>query len=220
MPTSRNKSTILTLLDTPAYGGAEQYVLDCSVLLNKNGHKIIIYTNNDHVREQYQKYIQQTKIKNFEVNHLPYLLDAMGDWKGLIKFFFHAPKACLWFYRTLKEIKQKEKNVTCFFVAFTDRLLFSPIVKFLKAKLIWVEIGPLPPVFKRNWGFPKLLYFATKKFPDHFATTSKFTMSTMINNANIDQNNITLIYPGIKVFSLKEISQFKNQGKIWRKKKC
>jgi glycosyltransferase involved in cell wall biosynthesis len=218
----QKKATIVTLLDTPAFGGAEQYTLDSSVFLNKNGHKIIIFTNNDHVKNRYKEYIKKNKLKNFKVHDLPYLLDAIGDWKGLTKFFLHAPGACLWFYKTLKNIVETEKKsnrkVVCLLVGFTDRLLFSPIIKKLKAKLIWVDIGPLQPVFKRNWGFPKLLYHLTKHLPDHFTTTSKFTLSSMIKIGKIKKENITLVYPGIKLYSKTQIEKFRKWGQIWRNK--
>ncbi len=197
----QKKPAIVTLLDTPAFGGAEQYVWDCSKILNKHGHKIIIFTNNEHVKSRYKEFIQKDKIQNFEIHHLPYLLDAIGDWKGFVKFFLHAPKACYWFYKTLQKIQLKERDVVCMFVGFTDRLLFSPIVKFLKSKLIWVEIGPLPPVFQRNWGFPGLLYKLTKNLPDNCTTTSKYTLATMIKNGEIPKKKITLIYPGINLGS-------------------
>ncbi len=215
----QKKPTIVTLLDTPAFGGAEQYVWDCSKILNKNGHKIIIFTNNEHVKSRYKEFIKKDSLHNFEIHYLPYLLDAIGDWKGFIKFFLHAPKACYWFYKTLKKIKLQERDVVCLFVGFTDRLLFSPIVKFLKSKLIWVEIGPLPPVFKRNWGFPKLLYKLTKNLPDHCTTTSKYTLATMVKDGKIEKKNISLVYPGINLFTAKQIAEFNKKGKLWRKKK-
>lgn len=215
---NKNKSTIITLLDTPAFGGAEQYVLDTSTFLNKNGHKIIIFTNNDHVKERYLDHIKKNKINNFEVLDLPYLLDAMGDWKGLVKFFFHFPGASYWFYQTLKEIKRKDQDVTCLLVGFTDRLVFSPIIKRLKVKLIWVDIGPLQPVFKRNWGFPEFLYHLTKKLPNHFVTTSKFTLDSMVKIGKIAKKNITLVYPGIKLYPTLQISKFKKLGLNWRSK--
>lgn len=214
-----SKPTILTLLDTPAFGGAEQYVLDSSYILNKNGHKIIIFTNNTHVTTRYLEFIQKNKLKNFEIRTLPYLLDAIGNWKGLLKFFYHAPKACVWFYKTLQKINHDEPHVVCWFAGFSDRLLFSPIVKALKGKLIWIEIGPLLPVFNRNWGFPKLLYMLTKRFADHHTTTSKYTLQTMIKNGGINKKNITLVYPGVATFSEQEIKTYKKLGKIWRKKK-
>jgi glycosyltransferase involved in cell wall biosynthesis len=214
----KKEPTIITLLDTPAFGGAEQYVLDTSVFLNQNNHKVIIFTNNDHVKQRYNEHIKDNKIKNFEVHHLPYLLDAMGDWKGLVKFFFHFPGAAYWFYRTLKKIKKEEENVTCLLVGFTDRLVFSPIIKYLKVKLIWIDIGPLQPVFKRNWGFPEFLYHATKRFPDHFATTAKFTRDSMIKIGKIAKDNITLVYPGIKLYTKSQIDKYKKLGLTWRKK--
>lgn len=213
-----SKPTIVTLIDTPAYGGAEQYILDSSYILNKQGHKIIIFTNNDHVASRYLEFIQKKKLQDFEIRKLPYLLDAIGNWKGLIKFFYHAPKACCWMYTTLKTLRRTESSVVCWFAGFSDRLLFSPIVKVLKSKLIWIEIGPLQPVFARNWGFPKLLYILTKKFADHHTTTSKYTLQSMINVGGINKKDITLVYPGVATFSAQEIKKYRQLGKNWRKK--
>lgn len=218
----QNQPTIITLLDTPAFGGAEQYVLDCSEILHQHGHKVLIFTNNAHVTERYLKYKKKKKLVNFEVRKLPYLLDAIGNWKGLLKFFFHAPRACVWFYRTLRQIKlqeqQQENKVLCLFVGFSDRLLFSPLVKFLRTPLIWIEFGPLPPVFKRNWGFPKLLYMLTKRYPDHHITTSKYTRSTMVTNGGISPHSISLVYPGVNLFTKQEVAKLKTKGEKIRKK--
>jgi glycosyltransferase involved in cell wall biosynthesis len=212
------KSTVVTLLDSSAFGGAEQYVLDATVFLNNHGHKILIFTNNDHVKKIYKQHLKKNKINNFEVLDLPYVLDAIGNWRGLVKFFLHLPQAGIWFYQTLRDIKAREKDTICFLVGFTDRLAFSPIIKKLNTKLIWVDIGPLQPVFKRNWGFPKLLYNLTKKFPDHFATTSKFTLESMVKIGKIPKDKIALIYPGIKLFTTTAINKYRKLGLSWRKK--
>ena len=212
------KHTIVTLLDTPAYGGAEQYVLDSSEILNRNGHKTIIYTNNEQVKKRYLEFISKNKIKNFKVKQLPFVLDAIGNWKGLLKFFVHAPFACIWLYSELSTLQKTEKNILCWLVGFTDRLALSPIIKRLHIPLIWVDIGPLQPIFTRNWKFPEFLYKLTKKYPDHFTTTSQFTLKSMMQEANICKKNITLVYPGVHTFTQKQILHFKKKGNIWRKK--
>jgi glycosyltransferase involved in cell wall biosynthesis len=211
------KPIIFSLLDTPAFGGAEQYLLSHLHYLSTRGYSIIVASNNAHVRKMYQEFVTTHQAHNFEVIEAPYVLDAIGNWKGLVKFFWSAPAAMRWCWVTLRNLTQKQP-VICYLPGFSDRLLFSPLIKHLQIALIWIEIGPLAPTFTHNWGFPKLLYRLTQDCPDHFVTTSLFTKKSMITDGKIDPDQITLIYPGVKTPSLSELKKLKTLSQSWLKK--
>lgn len=210
-------TVVFSLLDSPAFGGAEQYMFSQLYFLSKNGYKILLATNNTKVKKEILSRLTSDEKICFKIITAPYRLDAIGNWKGLIKYFFSLPKALLWFFYVIKNLKKNYKNIICLFSGFSDRLSFSPMARYLGCKLIWIEIGPLAPIFKKNFGFPKILYKLTAKFPNHLITTSEFTKNSILKNTNFKKDNITLIYPGTKLFSEKEIKIFLDKGKIWKK---
>jgi glycosyltransferase involved in cell wall biosynthesis len=184
------KSVIFSLLDTPAYGGAEEYLLTALECLRQDGHPIVVATNNREVRD--------TIPDAFSVLPLPYRLDAIGNWKGLIKYFLALPGALVWIWRTIRRLQREYEEVTCLFPGFSDRLSFSPLVKRLGCTLIWLEYGPLEPTFKRTHGFPKLLYAIARPYVDRVITISQHTKKSLIETGKINPNKIDLLYPGIK----------------------
>lgn len=194
--------TIFSLLDTPAYGGAEEYL--CSVLfgLHDAGYHVVLATNNSQVKAHCAKKL--TVIK------LPYRLDMIGNWKGLLKFFFYAPGAVWWLTDTILRLHMKD--LVCLFPGFSDRLLFSPFVRLFGATLIWLEYGPLEPTFARNFGIPKFFYMLAKKFPHNVVTISQWTKQSLMRTGKIRCEKISVIYPGVSV--PKNISKKKNKTNI------
>ncbi len=215
----QKRTAIFSLLDTPAFGGAEQYMLQHLFYLSQQGYNIILATNNAAVKNVFENHRKQQKIDtaSFKIIDAPYLLDAIGNFRGLMKYFVSLPLACFWLLRTLLTLKKQYQQIIALLPGFSDRLSFSPLISWLRCKLIWIEIGPLEPTFKKNFGFPKMLYRLTQSFPDHFVTTSKWTKQSMVKTGKIDPKCITLIYPGITPFTHKKITFLKQIGKQWKK---
>lgn len=190
-------SIIFSLLDTPAYGGAEEYLLTVLFHASTRGHRVVLATNNVQVKEK--------AIGKIDVIDLPYRLDAIGNWKGLIKYFLALPGALFWILYTIR----KFQITICLFPGFTDRLSFSPLVKALGCRLLWLEYGPLEPTFKRNYRFPKLLYALGRPFPDRVITISEWTKQSLITVGKIPANKIQVIYPGVQRQEIRDKRQKK-----------
>lgn len=221
---NKNRSiAIFSLLDTPAFGGAEQYIFSHLQYLNKLGYTVYLATNNEKVKKEILSRLSVRERKTFQIVNAPYRLDVIGNWKGLIKFFLGIPYAIFWCLVTLKQLTKKFEKVICLWPGFSDRLVFSPIAHMFHCPLLWIEIGPLEPTFRRNFGFPKLLYSLSERLPTHVITTSLFTKSSIIKNSHFTPKDITLIYPGTKIFSKKEISAYRQKAKVLcnlKKSKC
>jgi glycosyltransferase involved in cell wall biosynthesis len=205
---------VLSLLDSPAFGGAEQYLLDHLYFLQREiDSTVILATNNPDVKER----IRDDGNKITVIN-LPYRLDAIGNWKGLIKFFVHAPFALIWFLSKLFIFSQTYNRIIIYTPGFSDRMLFSPFIKLMGHKLIWLEYGPLQTIFKRNWGFPKLLFKFAQSSPNKVVVISKYTRQSLLDHTAIPKEKIVRIYPGAKPTTLDEVFSLRKQGLIWRKK--
>ncbi len=206
------KKVVFSLLDTPAFGGAEQYLYTALSFLAESGYAIVLATNNKDVQGEMEKRVKTDKLTEFKIINLPYRLDAIGNWKGLVKYFIGLPQATFWFILALIKLR-KNGDVICFFPGFTDRLSFSPIVHMFHVPLIWLEYGPLEPTFARNHGFPKLLYFMVKNLPDRIITISQHTKKSLIQAGRIDRHTISIVYPGVKTYSTAQLHSLRKQGR-------
>ncbi len=209
------KPLIFSLLDTPAVGGAEHYLLDQLLHLAKIGHPIAVATNHPQVKTMYLQAFHQAGLDEAAVIDAPYRLDAIGNWKGLIKFFLASPAALWWCWKTLHRLRQHYGQVICYWPGWTDRLLFSPIARQLSCYLVWIEIGPLEPLFRRNFGFPKALHRSVRHTPHQIVTTSDWTKKSMIKTGLLAAEHMTLIYPGLEAVTNFELSDWQKKGKAW-----
>jgi len=208
---------IFSLLDTSAYGGAESYLLSNLFFLAKSGHPVYLATNCQAVKEYVRKQ-QQSLDFPLTLIDFPFRLDAIGNWKGLLKFFLIAPLAVTWLFTSKKKYLDQHPQVTALLPGFSDRLFFSPWLKRWGYRLLWLEYGPLEPTFKRNFGFPKWLYFATKHMPDLVVTISEWTKNSLLKTARVPATKIKIIYPGVQRISTSIRTRLQKNGQQWRKK--
>lgn len=207
----KSKTAIFSILDSPALGGAESYLLSNLESLAKKNFSIHLATINKNIINNYQD--------KFSAINLPYRLDIIGNIKGLIKFFIQAPFAIIWLIKNLLELKKRYQQVIVYTPGFTERLIFSPFIKLLGIKLIWLEYGPVEAVFNRNFGLPKLIYHLTSNFPDKVITISRHSRSSLLKNTSIPKEKISIIYPGVPQITIPELDKFKKMGLSWKKEK-
>lgn len=218
MQISKKRPIIFSLLDSPSYGGAEQFLLNTLVGLSQDDFPVYLATNNTRVKSIFIETIEAHKLHQFGIVDFPFVLDAIGNWKGLVKFFFFSPFALMWLIRIIMKIKKENSHIVCLWAGFSDRLLFTPIAHILNVKIIWIEFGPLEPVFQRNWGFPRVLYHFSKQFPQAIITISQNTLKSLKKAGHID-HPVHLIYPGVETFTPQQLLKFQQSGKKWLSEK-
>lgn len=209
---------VFALFDTSAFGATEQYVFSHLHYLLQHGYKIILATTNARVEQEIKSRLSKKEKKHFHIVTAPYRFDAINNWKGLLKFFFILPTAYIWCDTMLRHLTNDYDEVICLWPGFSDRLAFSRLAKKYNIPLVWVEIGPLEPTFKKLLGFPKLLYRQAEKFPSHLVTTSLFTKKSILRNTNFKDSDVTLVYPGVKLLSDRQIKSYQKKASIWKGK--
>ena len=209
---------IFSILDTSAFGGAEQYMFSHLRFLSHQGYHIILATNNLKVKEIMLSRLDVKEKEQFKIIRAPYRLDAIGNWKGLIKFFVALPRALIWAYVTMKRLSKTFDKVICLWPGYSDRSVFSPIAKYFNLPLIWIEFGTLEPIYKRNWGFPKQLFQIPSSLANHLITSSEYTQKSIVKNSRFNKHNISLVYPGTKIFTKDELEFYKVKASDWLKK--
>ncbi|HEY4876692.1 MAG TPA: glycosyltransferase family 4 protein, partial [Puia sp.] len=213
----KNKKVIFSILDTPAFGGAEQYMYTHLKFLSESGFDVVLGAKNAEVRRVMNERLTEAEKKKFKIIRAPYRLDPCGNWKGLVKFFPAAPRALIWCYLTLNHLKKNYEQIICLWPGWADRSLFSPIAKHFDCPVIWIEFGTIENTYKRGFGFPKPLFQFFSAYADHLITSSEYTKKSIMKHSRFKGDNISLVYPGTKNFSKNELANFRNKAITWKK---
>lgn len=211
------KKAIFSILDTSAFGGAEQYMFSHLRFLSHQGYDVVLATNNAKVKAIMLSRLTENEKKQFQIIRAPYRLDAIGNWKGLVKFFLALPRAIIWVTITMRNLKDQYDKVICLWPGYSDRSMFSPIAYYFQFPLIWIEFGTLETIYKRNWGFPKLLFQFSSSFPLHVITSSAYTKKSIVKNSRFTSADVSIVYPGTEIYSEKKIISYKAKATKWIK---
>lgn len=157
---------ILFINQSLGIGGAETFN---SQLLNwlGNKHEIKAYVTN----------LRFAKMLNTKPRIISVILDIIGDWKGLLKAFFLWPFALVIYFKIIWDNKDAD---VIFMTGFIEKIIVTPIAKFLKLKVVWVEFAPLQTILAKFWGLPKFFYDLSR--PNHVIVPTQNTLRK--NNMN------------------------------------
>lgn len=205
-------SVIVSILDSPALGGAETYTLSNLGALGRAGHQVILLTNNATA----VKHLWSELPPNCRVESWPFRVDVIGNWKGALKFCWQVPLVWLWWWRRHQAWKKLGTGFVLCTPGFSDRLLVTPLCSWLGYRIIWIEFGPLEPTFARLWGVPRFLYQITKKYVQRVITISETTQASLSKSGGFSSSKIRLVYPGIKVPTNEEKSKQAEAGYTWK----
>jgi glycosyltransferase involved in cell wall biosynthesis len=195
MKKSSKVPNILVIQQSPDWGGAEEWMLS----LVRYFHKVNISV---HVATNYQVFNQKAAKISSSIKKIPFTLDIIGNFKGLIKSILLFPFAIIWYSNLL--IHYKKLGVNCILMSgFSEKLLVTVLAKVLGIHTVWLEYGPLENVFKKNLYLPKVLYKLIKDIPESIITISQNSKQTLIKDAKISTSKLEVIYPGTKIPSKK-----------------
>lgn len=184
---------LLVFQQSPDWGGAESWMVDLLNQLHTQNIPITLYTNLPQLRNQVCPGIQ--------THHLPFVLDIIGNLKGLLKSIFFIVPASLWYLRLLYH-HRKQKNIILM-SGFSEKLLVSWLSRLFGYSLVWYEYAPLDTVFRKNLFLPKILYRLTKHLPHRVITLTRHARSKLITSARISSAKLEVIPPGTRSMSIK-----------------
>src|SRR3989344_631972 len=154
----KKKLKIAVVMQSPDIGGAETFMISLLSQFSKKGNEVIIATNRG---KYFQKVQSDLGIRPIE---LPFILDIMGNLRGLIKSVILLPFALFFYLRVLLGFKKKGVDLVLM-SGFSEKLFVTFLSVFFKIPVFWIEYGPLEVVFRRNFGIPKLTYRVISKIP-------------------------------------------------------
>lgn len=182
---------ILIIQQAPDWGGAEEWMATLVGGWKKAGYLITGYTNLPRLTTAWNR-------SGATTGKIPFILDIIGNYKGLIKSVFLVPYALYWYASVLRN--QKKQGVNCIVMSgFSEKLLVTFLAKLVGLPIVWFEYGPLKEVFKKNFYLPKVLYRGLKDIPEVVVTISDSTKQSLITDARISLAKIKVVAPGVEL---------------------
>jgi len=211
--TSGNSEERINLLiidqDVAAMGGAELLLNNLVEEFIKNG--VIVKTVSN-----FNSFLGRQEELGAKTVLVPTRMNVFGGIKGLVKFLLQIPWALIWY--SLLLIKHKKEGGNLVLISgFSDKIIATPLARFLKLPVIWIEHSTLAPVFKRNLRIPEVLYKYSLKYSDLIINPSNYSKQKLIKELGKDKI-FKVIRIGIKIPPLKVIESIKKRKNLIRKK--
>lgn len=170
---------VLFVTQTLGLGGAEVFNADLLAWLTRNGCSVQAYCNND-------RFLSILSRKGISTHRIPFVIDIIGDWKGLVKGIVLMPLGLV-FYGLLA-ITNRHK--VFLMTGFIEKILLTPWARLFGSKIVWIEFGPLEAVLKKFGGLPGFLYKLVSKMPSEVIMSSTHTQKA---NAYLGMKNVRVI---------------------------
>lgn len=193
---------LLVIQQSPDIGGAEVFMVNLLEELKKHGVQSLVYSNS-------LEFLQLFEKVGIQGGHIPFILDIIGNWKGLVKSLALLPLATLWYGRLLWQLRTKINLILM--SGFSEKLLASFLAPIFGLPVIWIEYAPLKTVFRKNFYLPKILYRLLKGKPELVIVPSENTLKGIIVDTRISLAKMRLIPCGVKT---PQIKIKKNKKKI------
>src|SRR5438876_108719 len=137
-------------MQSPDMGGAETYMLSLVKYFLKEDVKIFLASNKE-------KFLERAKEYPINTSEIPFILDIMGNYRGLIKSILLFPSALFFYIKLLKRYKDNHVDVILM-SGFTEKLFVTYLSVFFQIPVVWIEYGRLETIFRRNFSLPKIAY--------------------------------------------------------------
>lgn len=186
----KRKINLLVIQQSPDIGGAEVFMRN---LLGEFrgfwGFKEILVWSDS---KKFNRKLKEVGVKTAKI---PFTLDIIGNFKGLVKTFLLLPWAIFWYARRLFSLRKKTNLILM--SGFSEKLLVTVIASLFRLPVVWIEYGPLAPVFKKNFYLPKICYRLIKGLPRLIVVPSENTRLDLIREARVSLGKIRLIPCGV-----------------------
>jgi glycosyltransferase involved in cell wall biosynthesis len=192
------KIKLLFLTQTLGLGGAEQFNADLlGELQAHHEFEVIAATTNE-------IYATQLRQKKLTVLQTKTIIDVIGDWKGLLKALVLWPVSAWEYYKILKSVWPQFILMS----GFGEKLVVTPLARWLGIPVVWIEFGPLDSVLDKFGGVPRKWYGWCMKWPVKIVTSSRYSANLLIKNPGLESQKVVVIRCGraldkVKIHRLK-----------------
>ena len=198
--TKEKKFTIGIIHQTPGMGGAETNIINLSKYFIQEKQRVFFATN-------FPGLLKKVGFVT-KVQKVPYILDVIGDWKGLVKTILLLPAAFFFYFRLLSA--WKKEGVSCLLMSgFSEKMLVSILSLWFRIPVFWIEYADLRPIFSHNIYLPYILYRLCLRIPKKVVVPGDYTKQALIQHAKVPLSKQVDIPPGV---SQKQVGKKKHTG--------
>ena len=181
---------LLFIRSTRGFSGAEIYTQRLVSALNKHGEDAQILTN-------YRNFLIKSKADHIPCSFIfmpiPEIATKKNFLIAIVLFFY----MIIVYIAKIKQLEGCKKFDVIILESMTEKLFFSPYLKLLGYRVIWIEHGP---VFKTNrFNLIKYLYVYKTKWVNRIITVSDDTKKDLLGGG-VFRNKVIAIYIGINIF--------------------
>ena len=178
--------------DSGGIGGAENFLLNLSNALKKTGVAV------EYTAVKNSKFCTLIKRSEYTTYEIPIRMDAISNYRGLVKYLLLAPVTFLLDLLLLLKFKKNNGQIVLI-PGISDKSLLTPAAKLLGLKVVWLEFAPLKPTFRRNFYFPKLIYKLAMPLVDLVIAPTVNTSNSLSSDAGLSNSKIKIIPCGLPV---------------------
>ncbi len=151
-------------------GGAEIFNTDLLTELSRQGVEIQAFTTEP-------RFVQLLKKNQVTAQQIPVIMDLIGNWKGLVKAVFYFPYGFYYYWRLVVTHRSTDVFLLS---SFTEKIFVTSMANFYHIPVVWLEFGPVSPLFKKFWSFPDFLYRQVSRLPAKVIVPSLHTQADLI----------------------------------------
>lgn len=182
---------IVTIQQSPDLGGAETFMLSLIKAFKENNNQVSLYTNKG-------KLFNFAQAQKIDVYQVPFVLDIIGNYKGLVKSILLLPFSFFYYVNLLNNLKN-EKTDLILMSGFSEKMLITFVNLYFRIPVFWIEYSQLDQIFKRNFYFPRILYFLLFRFAKKIIVPTNFTKVKLSRSLPGSKNKFVVIPCGISI---------------------
>lgn len=168
-------------------GGAESFMAD---LLNQLAEEDQFEVS---IASTHHSFLELATERSINTQHLPVIVDLIGNWKGLIKAVLFLPFAFVQWLFALLAFKQKRGQEVILLSGFNEKLIVTPLAKLVKMPVIWIEFSSLDSVLQKWWGVIGWWYLFCLRFVEQIITSSKHSKHALLKELKVDSQQVNVI---------------------------
>lgn len=178
---------LLFLNQTLGFGGAETFDTQLLRELQDLGWHVSAHTTHPPFAEHLKKHGIQAAVT-------PWIVDITGNWKGLLKAVWTAPVAVVHYWQILRS---QPKGTVLMMSSFSEKILTSSLARLLEIPIVWIEFGPVSPVFEKFGSLPRVLYNWAALFPAAVIVPSHCTQQNLLAETVLGSDRVQIIPCGV-----------------------
>lgn len=187
---AENKFKIGIIQQSPDMGGAESYMLSLIREFKKKDCEIYFASNKG-------KFYNYGKKISDKYSEIPFVLDVIGNYKGLIKSIVLTPFAIVFYIKLLFFYRKSGINIILM-SGFSEKMLVTALSPLFGIPVAWIEYSRLRVVFERNFSIPRRLYLKFQNITQKIIVPTKYTKKGLVEEG-VKVEKIVVLPLGVNI---------------------